>query len=203
MSWPECTERDVEVCLAVRAAVGPSVSLIIDGNCGYSNCLDDAVDFVVDTHACGFAFLQELVQESEVGALKQALHARGIVTPLAGGVRHWSVAWCEQHLDSCPLDVLQLDMCRTGLLEYMRVCRYASERGLQVAPHTLGSSLAVYQALHLGKVASSFLMCECDDTKFDGYSAPGFHLSLGRFSLPETPGLGVSTGDPRSAPGFG
>src|SRR2546421_5689844 len=44
MPWPACTERDIEVCCAVREAVGPDVKLMADANKGCTGYIEDAVD---------------------------------------------------------------------------------------------------------------------------------------------------------------
>lgn len=199
MPWPECTERDIEVCLAVRQAVGPEVTLMVDANRGYAGYVEDAVDFLMETAGCSFLFAEELVDDIEVETLRAIMTSRGLEIPLAGGEGVHTYAWCEQEWPRCRLDVLQMDICRTGLMEYLSIAAFAREHGLRIAPHNFGSQLGVYESLHLGKILPEYLMCECDDSHFTEYEAGGYVLSDGYYSLPDAPGLGVRTRDPRIA----
>ncbi len=198
MPWPSCTERDIEVCLAVREAVGPDVRLMVDANKGFTGYIEDAVDFLSETECCQLAFAEELVDERELSALKKAMASRGLSVPLAGGEDSYSREWCEQVWPKAKLDVLQMDICYTGLVEYLSIASFARDNGLLLAPHNFGSQIGVYASLQLGAVTPEYLYCECDDSQFDGYSAPGYVLRDGHYTLPSDPGFGVITDDPRT-----
>lgn len=200
MTWPDCTERDIAVCCAVREAVGPDVALLVDANRGYTGYIEDAVDFLAETQDCGFLFAEEFVQEEEVNDLRAAIQSRGLSIPLAGGEEAHTRAWCEEVWPRCRLDVLQMDICRTGLVEYLDIAAFARDRGLRIAPHNFGSWIGVCESLHLGKVVPEYIACECDDSRFDTYRTPGYTLREGHYSLPDTPGLGLLTDDPRLSP---
>lgn len=198
MGWPECTERDVAVCRAVRDAVGPDVSLMVDADYGYAGYVADAVDFLVDTAECGFLFAEEMVADSEVGALMEGLQASGLRIPLAGGEDITTASAAERLLDRVPLGVLQADMVRTGVMEYLRIADVAEKHGAQVAPHNFGTCIGVYESVQIGKVAPAYLMGECDDSSFDAYSASGYILREGVYRVPDVPGFGVVARDPRA-----
>jgi L-alanine-DL-glutamate epimerase-like enolase superfamily enzyme len=200
MPWPDCTERDIQVCQAVRAAVGPEVRLMVDANKGYTGYIEDAVDFLAETAECGFVFAEELVEENEVNRLRAAMEARGLSLPLAGGEDAATRAWCERTWPHCRLDVLQMDICRTGLMEYLAIAAFARDHGLKIAPHNFGSQLGIYVSLQLGKTLPEYIACECDDSRFNAYQAPGYVLHEGSYTVPDTPGLGIQTHDPRVEP---
>lgn len=200
MPWPACTERDIEVCCAVRKAVGPGVRLMIDANKGFTGYIEDAVDFLAETFECDFLLAEELVEEHELPELRAAMEARGIQIPLAGGEDASTREWCEELWRETRLEVLQMDICHTGLVEYLSIAEFARENGARIMPHNFGSQIGVYESLHLGKVIPEFVACECDDSCFDSYEAPDYTLTDGVYSLPDTPGLGILTDDPRTAP---
>jgi len=200
MPWPDCTERDIEVCLAVREAVGPDVTLLVDANKGYTGYIEDAADFFDETADCCFLFAEEFVEEEEVNELRAAIEARGLSIPLAGGEEASTRAWCEQVWPRCRFDVLQMDICRTGLIEYLNIAAFARDHGLKIAPHNFGSQIGVCESLHLGKVLPEYVACECDDSRFDAYQSSGFVLHEGFYTVPDTPGLGILTNDPRLWP---
>jgi D-galactarolactone cycloisomerase len=200
MPWPDCTERDIEVCHAVRKAVGPEVKLMVDANQGYRGYLEDAADFLAETMDCWFLFAEEMVAPEETNQLRTVLESRGLRVPLAGGEGVHRLTWCQEIWPHCRYDILQMDICHTGLIEYLKIAAFARDHGLQIAPHNFGSQLGVIESLHLGKVVPEYLLCECDDSRFEAYQCPGFALKDGHYTLPDTPGLGIVTTDPREPP---
>jgi D-galactarolactone cycloisomerase len=200
MPWPDCTERDVEVCKAIRQAVGPDIALMVDANKGYAGYIEDAVDFLMETASCNFVFAEELVEDDDLLVLREAMRAQGITIPLAGGENATSRAWCDQFWADCPYDILQMDICRTGLMEYLEIAEFARDHNIKLAPHNFGSQLGIYESLQLGAVVPEYLYCECDDSEFDGYEASGYTLQDGSYALPDKPGLGLTTLDPRNSP---
>lgn len=196
MPWPECTERDVEVVRAVRAAVGPDVSLMLDGDRGYAGYVADAADFVAEVAPLRIEFVQDLVDECEVAELREALRGSGIEVPIAGGAEWSGRAACETRWPACPYDILQVDTSRAGMVEQLATARFAEDNGLGIAPHNYGSRICVCAGVHLGAVAKPFRWCEDDDSHFEGYEARGYTLTDGCFAPPETPGLGILTFDP-------
>lgn len=200
MPWPECTERDIEVCRAVRQAVGPDVALMVDANRGFTRYVEDAADFLMETLDCNLVFAEEMVDPSEILLLKDRMRKRGLTVPLAGGEEGDTRAWCEQMWPSCPLDILQMDICRTGLLEYLLVAEFARNHGIRLAPHNFGSQIGVLQSAHLGKVVPEFLYAECDDSRFFVYDVSPYVIEGGVIRLSDAPGLGVRVPDEAYGP---
>ncbi len=204
--WPACpydilqvdTSRAgmVEVVRAVRAAVGPDVSLMLDGDRGYAGYVADAADFVAEVAPLRIEFVQDLVDECEVAELREALRGSGIEVPIAGGAEWSGRAACETRWPACPYDILQVDTSRAGMVEQLATARFAEDNGLGIAPHNYGSRICVCAGVHLGAVAKPFRWCEDDDSHFEGYEARGYTLTDGCFAPPETPGLGILTFDP-------
>jgi L-alanine-DL-glutamate epimerase-like enolase superfamily enzyme len=54
-------ERDVEVVLAVREAVGPDAKIMVDANFGYDGRLDLLEDFIRETLTANIFWLEEMV----------------------------------------------------------------------------------------------------------------------------------------------
>ncbi len=98
------------------------------------------------------------------------------------------------------MDVLQMDMCMTGILGYLDIARFAHERNLKIAPHNFGSILGQCISAQLGKVVPEFLAVECDDSSFSAYSSAGYALVEGAIQVPDSPGLGIVAPDPRMEP---
>jgi L-alanine-DL-glutamate epimerase-like enolase superfamily enzyme len=200
MEWPDCTERDVAVCRAVRRAVGPDVTLMVDGGGGYGDYVDDAVDFIIETAACRLVFAQDLVSDEWLPQLHAAMIERGVRVPLASGVSLRSLAEYEALYSRAPVDVLLVDVALTGLLEARSIAGFAAEHDLSLATYNgADTQLGVYVAAHLGRVATRLVGCATDDMRFDDYSSPGFELVDGEFVMPDMPGLGVRAFDPRCA----
>jgi L-alanine-DL-glutamate epimerase-like enolase superfamily enzyme len=191
MSWPECTERDAEVVRAVREAVGPDITLALDGDRGYAGYVADAADFLAEVAPVGLAFVENLVLDHETAELRNALRASDIDVPLAGGDGWDGVGTIGRDALGCPFDVLKLATCKIGLLKHLEAARFAQENGLSIAPCTSGSQIGMFAGLQLGKVVEAFSRCDCVDTRFDGYEAPGYTLVEGDYIVPDAPGLGV------------
>jgi L-alanine-DL-glutamate epimerase-like enolase superfamily enzyme len=200
MQWPESTERDIRVCHSVQEAVGPDIRLMVDGNHGYSGYVDDAVDFLAETERCDLVFAEELVRCDEICRLRDAMKQRNLALPLAGAEDATTANWCYEHWERCSLDILQMDMCMTGILEYLDIARFAQERQLKIAPHNFGSILGQCISAQLGKVIPEFLTVECDDSSFAAYSSAGYELKDGALHVPNSPGLGIIAPDPRTEP---
>lgn len=191
MPWPECTQRDVEACLAVRDAVGEDVRLMASGGQGYSGAIGDAADFLAETSECRFEWVEDLVSEAELGALRSEIDARGLSVPLAAGQFATTAEWCQNVAAPANIGVYRMDFSATGYLEYLRIGDFARDHGAKVAPHTFGTCVGLFQSLQLGKALPSYMTAECDDSVFSSYAAPGYVFREGAYSVSDLPGLGL------------
>lgn len=200
MEWPDCTERDIAVCRAVRRAVGPDVALVIDGGHGYADYIDDAVDFVVETAACRPAFVQSLVTEEWLPQLHGAVLERGVQVSLASGAGLRTLGEFEDLYSRSPIDVLLVDVVASGLLEARSIARFAAVHGMRVALDPGSDTcLGVCAAAHLGLTLEALAGCGDDAITFDDYCAPELRRIAGELEVGRAPGLGVRAFDPRTA----
>ena len=202
MEWPECTQRDIDVCRAVRAMAGTGIAIMVDGGGGYGDYVDDAIDFLVETADCRFAIVQDLVADEWLSQLHSAMLALGLRVPLASGSSLRSRAEFEALFAQAPIEVLLVDVASTGLLEARATAEFAAAHGIRIALcHGSDSRLSVCAAAHLGRVAPALLACQAGDASSDDYDTPGLALVDGAFEMDNSPGLGVAMFDPRTAVG--
>lgn len=185
----EATLREVD---ALRNGVPGDWRLMADALWSY----EDAAEAAAARAALGertVAWFECPLPPEDLGG-HIALRARD-GSPVALGehffTRHQSVPWFE----AGALDVFQPDICRTGFSDGLRQTAAARRHGIAVTPH-MGSGSPVVQA-----AALTFASAVAADAPVEfqrdlasvgeGAFASAWCLSGGRFTLPDTPGLGV------------
>ena len=127
-------EDEVERVRAVREAVGPDVSLMLDMNATYD--LDGCVRFAEAVEPYDIFWLEEplhwYLQPADFARL-----AAETSIPLAHGEREWHRYTVRDFVDSGAIRYVQFDSTRhAGFTESLRIAHYAEQAGVQVAPHT-------------------------------------------------------------------
>jgi len=199
-SFDEAFARDIAVFNAVRAAVGKSVTLLVDGNDGYKPRPSAAADFALAVNAPGPYALEEMFPDvfiAETHALKHRLREAKLKTKLAdgednlGGIRTSSRVEQFRGAKVEPLfDIDQGDMNQAGYLRLRESARDGAARGMTMAPHNFGSKLGFYAMIHLGLVTPNWEFCESDDTQIPALQAPGIDVRHGTATLTGQPGVG-------------
>ncbi|HSV72763.1 MAG TPA: enolase C-terminal domain-like protein, partial [Chthonomonadales bacterium] len=197
MPWPDSTDRDVEACRAVRKAVGPDVSIIVDASCGYAGYVEDAADFFAEVGDDGIGFATDMVALSEIGALRRALACRGIRLPLAAAPVLESPAVAEALLAHGTPDILETSPAQTGVVQWLQIARTAAARGAQVTCRSNGSHVGLHTGLHLATVAPHCAICEYPDVSYPDSLRSETVVHCGRVCAPSEPGLGIRAIDPR------
>lgn len=144
---------------AVRDAVGTDVMLMCDANCGYDT--DAAIAAAAAFRESGIAWLEEPVRPDDHAGLAAIRRAADI--PIAGGENEFTVEACARLIEAGALDILQPNIARiggvSGLLQIGALC---ARHGLRMAPHGVGSAVAVAAALHTCRAAEGLLMYEAN-----------------------------------------
>jgi galactonate dehydratase len=198
MPWPESTDRDVEACKAVRAAVGDSVDLILDASGGYAGYVEDAADLLAEVGDCRIAFAADVVDRSEIDALRRALGSRAIRVPLAAAP---AASWIDVHnasADEVWPDIVETYPGRIGILGWLRLARQAAPRGCRMTCKAAGSFVALQLGLHLSAVTPHCIICEYPDVSYPATLRCEAMVADGSVHIPEAPGLGIHSIDPRS-----
>jgi L-alanine-DL-glutamate epimerase-like enolase superfamily enzyme len=200
----EADARDIAVTHAVRAAVGPSVQLLVDGNKDYGTRPPAVIAYAAAVRAANVYFLEEMIPDADIEGLRNlrlALRAAGNPTKLASGessVGGMPEALYMQRVGAEPLiDIEQADMNRNGLLFIQGKAAKQKSLGMTVAPHNFGSKLGFYAQVHLGLTVPNWETSEIDDVVFPALQGDGFVVRQGVAKLTGMPGLGVRLDEAR------
>ncbi|MCI0397672.1 MAG: mandelate racemase [Chloroflexi bacterium] len=190
----EGTARDVAIIHAVREAVGPQATLLIDANNGYN--LNLAKQVLQETAGCHIFWLEEPFHEDPVlyQDLKAWLAGRGLATLIADGEGDASpqlLAWAREGL----INVVQYDVIGYGFTPWLHLGRQLDAWGVRSAPHHFGTHYGNYAACHLAAAFRHFTFVEWDEAQTPGLDAAGYVLEEGFVQVPDTPGFGLALDD--------
>lgn len=184
-----------EVVEAVRSAVGPDFTLMVD--VGYAwDSVERAARVVKDWEKYDLFFVETPLWTDDLEGYKEL--ARRAPMKIAAG--EWLTTRYEfiDLMDRGGVGVAQPDIGRVGgLTEAQRVCKLAADRGVQVVPHAWKTGISIAAAAQLaaitpnmpffeflpGQLAASVLRRELVHEEL--------HLVDGMLPLPTRPGIGV------------
>lgn len=186
-------ERSIATVVAVRAAVGPTVTLRCDANRSWGPT--EARTFLSASAPYTLALCEEPLADPgpEYGALAE-LRAASTV-PLAVDESTRTVAALERAIAAGAADVLVVKPMASGLAEGLAMVRRARDAGLPAVVTTTfdlapGTAVAMHLAALVGSpgpacgLGTAGLVAD-----LLGHGLPEVHR--GSITLPETPGLGI------------
>jgi L-alanine-DL-glutamate epimerase-like enolase superfamily enzyme len=184
------TRRDVAVIRAVRSAVGPDCTIMIDANNGYT--LNLAKRVLKETADCQIFWLEEAFHEDNVlyEDLKAWLKTNGLATLIADGEGYASprlLQWAEQGL----VDVIQYDIFSYGFTPWLALGRQLDAWDVRSAPHHYGGYYGNYAACHLAGAIERFSFVEWDEAAVDGIDTGAYAIREGQVHVPDAPGFGL------------
>jgi D-galactarolactone cycloisomerase len=191
--------RDVAAAAAVRAAVGPDVKLMVDGNGAYT--LGTAIRMGHELERLGYYFFEEpLPQPKYVGY--EVLTSK-LDIPIAAGEVLDSRDSAREVIARRAMRIIQPDasLCG-GIGECLFIAEMARLWGIQCVPHCWGGALVIAATLHVLALlpdASWARTTEPPMLELDVYENPfrdklvtrPFELRDGVVDIPTGPGLGV------------
>ena len=101
------------------------------------------------------------------------------------------------------VDIIQPDICASGgLTEAKRIAALASTYGVELIPHTWGTSIGIHVALHFianlesmpGRMKRPDFLIEYDQTENalrEELTFPAIEIKNGMIKIPNRPGLGI------------
>ncbi len=188
--------RDVEVVLAIRDAVGPDFTLMVDGNFGYDGHLDHLEEFFRQTAEARLFWLEELVSaDLESYRAVRRMQARYAPDALlvCGEVDREPISDVFSDLiDQGLIDGYQPDLVSTGYAGWREIENRLAGTGVRSIPHNFGNGrFGTRAGLIFGASSESFVTLE-DEGQFDHVYLPdGFTFHDGAYSVPDVVGLGL------------
>lgn len=183
----------------VRETVGPGVELMLDLSGGLS--LDDTVRFCRAVAEYDIAFVEEIIDPTDLGAYEQI---RGSIDiPIATGERHYLLGGFRDLLATRAISVLQPDIGNVGgFAEAIKVAALGNACGLKVQPHVCASSVGASIAVHLSACIPNFYVQEHFPywSQVPGYievATEAFDTRAvdGKLPVSDAPGYGVTLND--------
>lgn len=188
-------ERVTEVIAAVRSAVGPDFTLMVDLQYAFPDA-DTCLRTIRDWQDFHLFFIETPLPSDDLAGYARLAQEQPI--PIAAG--EWLSTRFEflSLLDQGCISVAQPDVGRVGgLTEAWRVCELARERGRLIVPHAWKTGITIAAAAHLAAVTShcpyiEFLPAELSSSRLRReVVSDNLELCNGKIILPSRPGLGI------------
>ena len=189
-------ERDIEVVLGVREAVGPDCRIMVDANFGYDGRLDLLEDFIRETLPANLFWMEEMVN-ADVGDYRMIRHARDRIGSSAmlvcGEVDIDPPSPVFQDLvNEGLIDGYQPDIVVAGFSRWQDLEKWLGPTGVISQPRNFGNSNFGNRAsLIFGASSETFEMLEDERYLPNVYKHDDVQFTDGSYSLPTGTGLGL------------
>ncbi len=187
--------RDIDVFIALREAVGWNFNIMTDANNGYDGQFEWAVKLMKACAPYRMYWMEELFPEDKSLYLKlrEILLEDGFFIPIAEGedIRHYErLAGLMQ--DGI-YNYLQPDMRTCGMSTILRMAAAAQRyRHIKLIPHNWQSQMGLVMSLHAAKIGTNINFVEDDRFHNHALSLLDYRFKDGQWFVPEKPGWGVS-----------
>lgn len=195
--------KDVSNVKHLRSIIGYDIKLMIDSNHAYT--YTEALELSKKLEKYEISWFEEPVSPE---FYEQYAELRQKTTiPIAGGECEYLRFGFHQLLKNKSVDIIQPDICACGgLTEAKRIASLASTYGVDVVPHTWGSSIGIHVALHFisnleslpGRMFSPDFLLEYDQTENalrEQLTFPKLEMKNGKIQVPNSPGLGLEVNE--------
>lgn len=190
MALESGTVRDIAIIQAVRDAVGPEATVMIDANNGWNLNLTKRV--LAETAGADLYWIEEAFHEDNVlyADLKEWLGAEGLNVRIADGegAAHPALAdWARDGL----IDVVQYNIFGYGFDRWRQLGSELGPLGAESSPHTYGGGVSAYVTAHLAGFGAGVNFVEWDVADFAELDASAWVIDDGWINVPATPGFGL------------
>ncbi|UMB54079.1 mandelate racemase/muconate lactonizing enzyme family protein [Lutibacter sp. A64] len=192
-------KQDIEIVKSIREAIGPDISLMVDSNHAYT--LREAIELSRKIEKYDIGWFEEPISPE---FYEQSKELRSKTTiPISGGECEYLRFGFQQLIKNKAVDIIQPDICASGgLTEAKRISAIASANGIDIIPHTWGTSIGIHVALHFisnlesipGRMNQPEFLMEYDQTENglrDKLTFPKIEMKNGLIDVPNRPGLGI------------
>jgi L-alanine-DL-glutamate epimerase-like enolase superfamily enzyme len=190
----ESYERHTEVVAAVRKALGPDVTLMIDVQYLWEHAAT-CLSVVKDWAEFDIYFLETPIWSDNLDEYRKLAEA----APIRIAAGEWLATRHEftELMDRGRVQVAQPDVGRVGgLSEAKAVCEMAAKRGLIIVPHCWKTGISISATAHLAFTQPHCAFIEylppalCIETLRKELAVEDLRLENGEIPLPTKPGLG-------------
>jgi L-alanine-DL-glutamate epimerase-like enolase superfamily enzyme len=197
--WPPFgldARQDVAIAQALRAAIGDDTELLLDAGMAW-----DVATAIERSHLLRpfrIHWLEEPLPAYDINAYVALRKAAGI--PIAAGEMGASSAELSRLIISGAVDILQIDVSRTGLTVAMQLAALAARHDVAVVNHTYTYIVNSAASLHMMAAAPLVSLFECqaaDNELRSGLDGQQLRPKDGWLEVPTEPGLGVHVDEER------
>jgi L-alanine-DL-glutamate epimerase-like enolase superfamily enzyme len=181
---------DEAIVATLREAIGPDVDLLIDGGMAWD--VETAAGRCRRFHAYGLFWLEEPLRAYDIDGYVE-LHRRADIR-IAAGEMAATLAELSRLIERRAVDILQVDVSRTGLTEAMQIAALAEGAGIPCVNHTYSYLLNTAASLHFAAVVHETSLFECQETPNlvrDALASGQLTARDGWVCVPSGPGLGA------------
>jgi len=191
----ENSDRHTEVVAAVRKALGPDITLMVDVQYLWEDART-CYEVVKDWGEFDIYFLETPIWSDNVGEMAKLAER----APMRIAAGEWLATRHEfrELMDVGKVQVAQPDVGRVGGIgEAKIVCDMAAERGLTIVPHCWKTGISISATAHLAFVTPHCAFIEylppqlCHERLRRELAHEELRLEGGTIPLPTKPGLGV------------
>ena len=191
--WPGRTEQIVP---AVRRALGPDATLLVDANSGYSAERAIAVGRMLADQ--GVSHFEEPCPYWDIEATRRVTEALDI--DVAGGEQDCMIQTWRQIIGRRAVDIIQPDICYAGgICRTLEFAAMGAAAGLPCTPHSANLSMVTLFTMHLlGAIPNAGKYLELSIEEADYYpwqygllQGDPFAVLDGTVTIPDEPGWGA------------
>ncbi len=192
-------ETDLTYINAIREAVGPNMTLMVDANHAYN--APEAIRLAREMKPYDIYWFEEPVPPEDIeGYLEVKRNANLLI---AGGECEYTRYGFREWINRRAVDILQPDLCAAGgFSEMMKIAAMASAANIPVIPHVWGTNVGLAASLQFFAALPHFPERRFPADPFfeydrssnplrDGVTRETFSLVDGYLEIPDRPGIGV------------
>lgn len=176
----------------LRRALGADAEIMIDLHWKFSAA--EALDLIQSIEPYRPFFVEAPVKPEDHAGLARV--ARESSIRIAAGEEWYTAYEASNRLSLGAVSVVQPEMAHTGITQFRRIARIATEHGAAIAPHaTIGAGLFLAASLQVSATLPSFWKHEWQHSVFErnlAFLETDMAYVDGSYRLPSAPGLGAS-----------
>jgi len=192
-------EEDYKNVKRMREVIGDDIQLMVDSNHAYN--FREAVQLSKKLEPLNISWFEEPLSPEFYHQYNELRNKTTI--PIAGGECEYLRYGFHQLLRNKSVDIIQPDICASGgLTEAKRIAALATTYGVELIPHTWGTSIGIHVALHFianlesmpGRMKRPDFLMEYDQTENalrEELTYPAIEMKDGMIEVPNRPGLGI------------
>jgi L-alanine-DL-glutamate epimerase-like enolase superfamily enzyme len=183
-------DRDEAIIRALREAVGADVDLLIDGGMAWD--VPTAIARAARFRPYGIFWLEEPLPAYDMSGYASLRKSAGV--SIAAGEMAASEAELSTLVTGGSVDILQIDVSRTGLSVGMRIAELGAAHGVAIVNHSYSHVINAAASLQLMAASPKVSLFECQTSPNeirDALDGGQLRPERGWIGIPAGPGLGI------------